>query len=248
MPAGARHAGPLVVAATTAKPIKSLTTALTALFAVLIGVCVIVVVVRANLQFAMIDYRDGDRSFAPLRDLEQAVDASNTIQSLLLALMIATFVVIIIWTHRAYRNLATFGVTRYRLGTGMAIGSWFIPVYSWIGPKQIINDIWRGSAPEPIDDNWTRRPVAAVVTVWWCFWVAGNLLTSVGSFRVTTFSTESVDPVFDIAANINTSITFNSVALVGELALVAATVLGLIATRRIGQRHHSRLCSVSARP
>ncbi|PZS12734.1 MAG: hypothetical protein DLM64_04540 [Solirubrobacterales bacterium] len=63
----------------------------------------------------------------------------------------------LVWFYRAYSNLPLLGVKHMRYRTPWAVGAWFIPVLSIFQPKQMANDIWRGSHPEdPFHEpDWT---------------------------------------------------------------------------------------------
>jgi hypothetical protein len=54
-------------------------------------------------------------------------------------------VIFLFWFHRAYANLDALGARR-RHGKGWSIGGWFVPILNLFRPKQIVNDIWRGSS------------------------------------------------------------------------------------------------------
>jgi hypothetical protein len=84
---------------------------------------------------------------------------------------IACAIVFIRWLRAAYRNidLLSPGVRRY--GHGWAIGAWFVPILNLWRPKQIINDVWRGSGT-PTD--YERPPV--LLLAWWLSWIAGEVL------------------------------------------------------------------------
>ena len=90
---------------------------------------------------------------------------------------VTVLVLLIIWLWRAYSNTRVFGVGPWRWTRGWTIGGWFIPIANLVIPKLLINDAWRGAAPGAAGDGrWRKRPVAAVVTMWWVTFVAGYLL------------------------------------------------------------------------
>ena len=60
-------------------------------------------------------------------------------------LFIATIVLFLMWFSRAYQNVERLGGGPFRYGRGWAIGAWFVPILNVFRPKQIANDIWRGS-------------------------------------------------------------------------------------------------------
>lgn len=56
-----------------------------------------------------------------------------------------------------------------------------MPIVWFFRPKQLVNDVWRASAPEPKEGSgevW-RRPVPALLGVWWTGWVVLNLGSTV---------------------------------------------------------------------
>ena len=73
-------------------------------------------------------------------------------------LMTVAFGFLIAWTSRLYRNLSALGVGPLRYTEGWAIGAWFIPFFNLVRPKQILDDIWRGSGPAD-GEHWRDRAV-----------------------------------------------------------------------------------------
>jgi Domain of unknown function (DUF4328)/Septum formation len=113
----------------------------------------------------------------------------------------------LLWFHRAYRNVESFGSVSMRFGTGWAVGAWFVPILNWFRPKQIANDIWRGTEPEPPEgEPWTEPRVAPLVHWWWAAWLAGSLLGNL-SFRLwsdaRTLDAERAAVAVDIVAGIS---------------------------------------------
>jgi hypothetical protein len=94
----------------------------------------------------------------------------------LVALVIAA-VCFIAWFHRAYSNLLRLGATTTRYGPRWAIGAWFVPVLNFWRPKQIANDIWRGSDPEHHGEqpSWSE-PVSPLLWFWWAAWLLSGVL------------------------------------------------------------------------
>jgi hypothetical protein len=93
--------------------------------------------------------------------------ASLTLMGLLIAL-----------TSRLYRNLPTLSTFPRRFTDGWAIGAWFVPFLNLVRPKQIIDDIWRGTGTE--QQAWWQGPrpsVPAFVHVWWGVLIATALVT-----------------------------------------------------------------------
>ena len=116
----------------------------------------------------------------PADRVRSALARADALDIAVSAAMVAPFVIMIIWVHRMYRNLASFGVRDLRYSEGWAIGGWFVPFLNLARPKAIVDDIWRASAP---DDNrpWRTRPVPGLLHGWWASWVAAYVLSRVAA-------------------------------------------------------------------
>jgi Domain of unknown function (DUF4328) len=82
------------------------------------------------------------------------------------------------WFHRAYSNLRRLGSASLRYGSGWAIGAWFVPILSFVRPKKMANDIWRGSDPARAGEQaeWSG-PVSPLLHWWWAAWLLAGFLT-----------------------------------------------------------------------
>ena len=82
-----------------------------------------------------------------------------------------------------------------RYGNGWAIGAWFIPIFAMIRPKQIANDIWRGSERGvEVSTQWRLVEVPGLVHWWWGLFLGqgtvvyvGQRLTQAGHHKLTLF-------------------------------------------------------------
>ena len=92
------------------------------------------------------------------------------------ALLVVAAFIFIRWFHRAYRNLIALGAGELRFTPGWAIGGWFVPILNLWRPKQIANDVWRGSDPtyETGFLVWRHRGAPAVFAVWWGLFLVAN--------------------------------------------------------------------------
>ena len=149
------------------------------------------------------------------------------------AALLATFVVSVIlwllWFHRAYRNVDSFGSLDVRMGTGWAVGAWFIPIVNWFLPKSLANDIWRGTEPEPLRDGERTEPrVAPLVHWWWAAWLVANLLGNL-SFRL-----------IDDARTLDAERTAVAVDIAAGISFVVAGVLALRFVRAVTERVAAR--------
>jgi len=137
--------------------------------------------------------------------LKQGSDPLSALYSLSgLFIMLPLGIISLVWFHRAYRNLARRGF-QLRFGTGWAIGSWFIPVFNWIRPKSIANDLYRadlGELPDAaqltagtMDEAdeiagrpqrigvrypWTQVKVAPLLHYWWLLYIIGGAVSGIG--------------------------------------------------------------------
>ena len=120
-------------------------------------------------------------------DMRQA-----TIAIAQLVIFIVTIIVFVVWFRRMYRNLPALGARGLRFTPGWAVGGWFVPFLNWVRPVQIMNDIWKASDPDSVeqpDTTWPSRPVTPLIGFWWASWILANLVGQY-SFRVTTDTTD----------------------------------------------------------
>jgi hypothetical protein len=92
------------------------------------------------------DYVAGDPGVTD-SDLYRADRFALTAGVLAFVMMIVTAVVFIQWLRRARVNAELLGHTHHRHSRGWVIGAWFCPVVNLWYPKQIVDDVWRGSDP-----------------------------------------------------------------------------------------------------
>ncbi|MEV6107828.1 DUF4328 domain-containing protein [Streptomyces sp. NPDC051940] len=199
-----------------ARPVRGLATAAT----ILLGLCA--VVQSAELMFFLSSYGDMD-------DLQYSggwssrVDVADSFLAVGVLSFLATIVVWIVWFHRVRCNAETFAPGRLRMGTGMAVGGWFIPVAWWWIPKQIANDVQRASAPVP------PGPGSGALNGWWwswvftlCFWVADW-----GAWETTDTASEAKDILL--------------VNMLGDIVTVSAAVFGLVWVQRLSSLQEQRM-------
>lgn len=100
------------------------------------------------------------------------------IYGLLLLLCAGLFIA---WFFQAYKNLRRLGVANLRYGNGWAIGGWFVPILGMWRPKQIANDVWRGSEPgTEVSSGWRAVPVPSFVHWWWGLFLTQGVLLYFG--------------------------------------------------------------------
>jgi hypothetical protein len=100
-----------------------------------------------------------------------------------MAVYLVAAVVFIRWFHRAYANLPAVGIDGLGHGTAWAIGAWFVPIVSLFWPKQIADEIWRGSDPSLEPDrrcSWRQGKASVLVGAWWLAFITSSLLVGAG--------------------------------------------------------------------
>lgn len=160
--------------------------------------------------------RDDGSNFA-------AVTASSDRIALAALILIIVYligaVIFLFWFHRAYANLDPLHARR-RHGKGWSIGGWFVPILNLFRPKQIANDIWRGSG-EAED-----RRIPLFVHLWWVFWL-------IGTFGENAYGNMTEDTVGEER--------FATIVLaVTEVAEILAGVLAILLVSRITRRQEER--------
>jgi hypothetical protein len=142
----------------------------------------------------------------------------------------ATAVVFIMWFHRAYANVERLGAGPLRFGRGWAIGAWFVPILNLFRPKQIANDIWRGSdpsLPRPAGPGaWRDAPIPGVLFgFWWFLWLVSGIASGPGSFG---------------GDSINELQMQSTAFLVSDALGAGAAVLCVLVVSRITERQEQR--------
>ncbi len=133
------------------------------------------------------DYYHYRQSYASTRDANQLFAA---LAVGLLALLVATGIVFIVWMWRSVKNNELLDRIRPRYTSGWSIGGWFIPIASlWI-PVRIMHDLWQGSDPEITGHrDWRGLRRTALIGWWWGLYLLSHVLTVTPFGVVTTSST-----------------------------------------------------------
>ena len=106
------------------------------------------------------------------------VEVAASLSAWLLGL--PAFVLLVIWSWRASKNVQKWGEQSgrgVRRGAGWAIGGWFIPIGNFWIPYQTIQDAWQ-RAPWT-DGSWQRYDDPQRNNAWlisWLTWVTASLL------------------------------------------------------------------------
>lgn len=146
-------------------------------------------------------------------------------------------VVFMAWFNRGYRNLRRLGVQSMRYGLGWAIGAWFIPIFSFFRPKQIANDVWRGSERGvEVSAGWRSVEVAPLVHWWWGLFLAqgtliwvGQQLTSTGYGKLTSFGGS-------IGSGLSQIRTGTTIEILGAILGIAAAIVAIMVVSQLSER------------
>lgn len=138
----------------------------------------------------------------------------------------------LLWYSLAYRNIEALGVSRPRWGRKWAIAYWFIPIVNLFRPKQVMNDIWRGSDPQLSVNNVSveKLPVSPLLHWWWAAWLLSGWIANFAIRR--TFANDS--PTLD---DLRAEATAYVVTDVADLVVGA---LAILVIRRITARQEER--------
>lgn len=165
--------------------------------------------------------------------IESVIDAVHTTHSLSLIAGGITAILFLVWFFRAYRNLVRAGIQDLRYAPGWAVGSWFIPFFNFVRPKQIANDIWKASASVGTVGPERRRELGlpARINWWWGLWIFGGVCGAIGNGAISS-ANGHVIYTFSSLRHERTGIWFVQGGLV--LLIVAAT-LALLLVRQISR-------------
>jgi predicted nucleic acid-binding Zn ribbon protein len=142
-----------------------------------------------------------------LDELSRAETAYTTGFGLFWLLVVAGFVVLVVWTYRAYRQAAAPDAD-LRFGRGWAIGAWFVPLANLVLVPMLLFDLWRlvSDRPErPRGRGWRRGRGNPLVLLWLATWSVGTVLSGEGDADLDDATVADVDRHFDLllAAPVN---------------------------------------------
>lgn len=78
----------------------------------------------------------------------------------------------VLWFRRAYHNLAQFH-DKLKYSNGWAAGAWFIPLFHWIGPIQMMVELYKKTIQILIQYNLTFRKNGKflIIVFWWTLYI-----------------------------------------------------------------------------
>ncbi|HEX5527883.1 MAG TPA: DUF4328 domain-containing protein [Solirubrobacterales bacterium] len=144
--------------------------------------------------------------------------------------------VFIAWFYRAYKNLRRLGVQSMRYGDGWAIGAWFIPFFNMVRPKQIANDVWRGSERGvDVGAQWHQVEVPNLVHWWWALYLIQGAVVYTGQ-RVASSGYDKLTSLGTFGGGLSQIKTGTVIDILGEIIAIAAVVVAIKVVSEITER------------
>jgi Domain of unknown function (DUF4328) len=172
-------------------------------------------------------------------DVQSNDDRQLVVTVVYTALSIVAIVFFIRWFWSAYWNLRPLGQPESRFHPAWAMVSWFIPIFNIWRPKQMANDIWRGSDPSGTRiaaDEWKNVSVPALLGWWWGAWLVFSYLSNqVGRLWWRADTVESVRTAAIVDA-------------VSSGLEIVTGVLAIAVVRRLTARQQARAAQLAAAP
>ena len=161
-------------------------------------------------------------------ELQTADDRRVVLMRVFVGFLVLSFIALIVWTRRMYRNLRAIGSPVQRYASGWAVGGWFVPILNFWRPKAILNDIWRGTDPSapatPGERMVLDRRVDPLLDFWWFAWIGSSAASIVGDN-------------FDITTNPRPTLVWVAIFLGAE---AVAAAFGLPTVRKMTRRQEKR--------
>ena len=117
----------------------------------------------------------------PSAELEGSARSLGTAALVFLIGFVGSGVSVLVWMHRASKNLVALGVTNQRHSPRMSIIWWFVPFAALYLPYAVMKEIAQASHPVADRDGnaWETAPVPRLLGFWWSAWLiamwGGNL-------------------------------------------------------------------------
>jgi hypothetical protein len=149
---------------------------------------------------------------------------------------VSAAVLFVSWVILSYRNLPALGVQPLRLSTKWATAVWFIPFVNVVLPKEVVDDLWRGSDPEvaPLSPTWRLQAVPYRVHLWWVTLLISGVLLAAAQWALPELGAPD-------AAAARAGLVL---AMLAHLAAAAAALLTLFVVKEIADRQERRVVRI----
>jgi len=156
---------------------------------------------------------------------------------------IATWVLFLVWTNLAAKNVRAFGQQGLEYTPGWCVGWWFIPIASLWKPFSAMREIWKASDPDSVGPNasksWMSSVVPATMPVWWGVYILNGFVAMGVTLANLDFSGSKA------------TVTPGPSSFLSHGMLGIAGVLLIVVMRQLAQRQEAawqRLQSAPANP
>lgn len=174
--------------------------------------------------------------------LDQAAAADDRVHALALldlGLFVLTGIVFIVWFRDAYKNVGRLGVAGLRWSSGWAVGAWLVPFLNLRRPKEMLNDMWRGSNPSmprgsTVGTGVDRPP--RLYQFWWGFWIVGWVLARFAYLKLRNASTLS---------GLGTA---THLLMAADVVDLVGAVLAIAVVYSLSSRQHKRAAALGGPP
>ncbi|MFI2377315.1 DUF4328 domain-containing protein [Streptomyces sp. NPDC018964] len=126
---------------------------------------------------------DGDVTATTVSDLESAYSLYENAGRVQVATSLLCVVLFITWFFLMRRRTGPLAPDRFRMGSGWAIGAWFVPVANLWLPYRVAVDMWGACTPLPTEGE-SRQVPTWPVNLWWSLFVGTVLLGRYASARL----------------------------------------------------------------
>jgi hypothetical protein len=168
-----------------------------------------------------------------------AIDgAAGMVAVIALVALVFAAVTFIRWLLQARRNVEVLGARGLVHSREWAVWGWFVPFLNLFRPYQVVDEVWRGSDPQP------SRPFGlmsvdtpSLLGLWWGAWILNSVLGQV-VFRMQV----ALDESDGIAA----FVLAERVSVASSLVSVGAALLAIRIIRGIDARQRGRALRMAA--
>lgn len=84
-------------------------------------------------------------------------------------LRLLSFILLLVWTYKAYTNLHSLKSRDLEYTPGWAVGWWFIPLANLVKPYQVMGELWNASDSDFNENTFFTNYVGTprIVGFWW---------------------------------------------------------------------------------
>ena len=153
---------------------------------------ILIVVLFATSAVSMIVILANRSRFADLAaerieesEIEGAIGAVGLVGVLTGLCQLAVAVCVMIWMWRAASNLRAAGRSDTTWAPGWGIGGWFCPPCIFVIPWLMLQELWKGAAPDapPGPGPWRTTAANRLIPLWWVLYGLGGLIVGGLQFR-----------------------------------------------------------------